>query len=344
MKGRARLLLALLAFVPGLASAQETVTVAFWNVENLFDAEDDPRNPGDDEFLPGNGWTEERYHRKLGHLAEVIAGLDPNLLGLAEVENRRVLEDLVRQPPLGKRGWKIAHRESPDSRGIDVALLYREPFAIADEKADVRLHEIALEKPTRGVLEAKVRAGERELFVLVNHWPSRIGGAEATRDLRKKAAEVCRRIVCERVDACAPGRWADLLLMGDLNDDPQDAAVSGTLGATFEKTVLFGGAQTARYALFNPMFRFVGEGKPGTLYFRGKPNVFDQLVVSRGLLESEGFSLDETSVEIFATDAMKDDKGEPKRFRRVKGGDWVEGYSDHFPVRARLALSGGPGK
>ncbi len=340
MKDRAGFLLALLAFAPGLASAQETVTVAFWNVENLFDAEDDPSNPGDDEFLPGNGWTEERYHRKLGRLAEVVAGLDPNLLGVAEVENRRVLEDLVRQPPLEKRGWKIAHRESPDTRGIDLALLYREPFAIADEKTDVRLHEIALERPTRGVLEAKVKAGDRELSVLVNHWPSRIGGTEATKDLRRKAAEVCRRIVCERVDACAPGRWADLLLMGDLNDDPQDASVSGTLGATFEKTVLFGGAATARYALFNPMFKFVGEGKPGTLYYRGKPNVFDQLVVSRGLLESEGFSLDEKSVEIFSTDVMKNDKGEPKRFRRGEGGVWVEGYSDHFPVRARLTLSG----
>ena len=256
------------------------------------------------------------------------------------MENRRVLEDLVRQPPLEKRGWKIAHRESPDTRGIDLALLYREPFAIADEKTDVRLHEIALERPTRGVLEAKVKAGDRELSVLVNHWPSRIGGTEATKDLRRKAAEVCRRIVCERVDACAPGRWADLLLMGDLNDDPQDASVSGTLGATFEKTVLFGGAATARYALFNPMFKFVGEGKPGTLYYRGKPNVFDQLVVSRGLLESEGFSLDEKSVEIFSTDVMKNDKGEPKRFRRGEGGVWVEGYSDHFPVRARLTLSG----
>ncbi|MCI0586651.1 MAG: endonuclease/exonuclease/phosphatase family protein [Planctomycetes bacterium] len=340
MKTRALLLLAFLSLAAGPGRAQETVTVAFWNVENLFDAEDDPSNPGDDEFLPGNGWTEERYRRKLGRLAEVVAGLDPNLLGVAEVENRRVLEDLVRLPPLEKRGWKIAHRESPDTRGIDLALLYREPFAIADEKTDVRLHEIALERPTRGVFEAKVKAGDRELSVLVNHWPSRIGGTEATKDLRRKAAEVCRRIVCERVDACAPGRWADLLLMGDLNDDPQDASVSGTLGATFEKTVLFGGAQTARYALFNPMFRFVGEGKPGTLYYRGKPNVFDQLVVSRGLLESEGFSLDEKSVEIFSTDAMKDDKGEPKRFRRVKGGEWVEGYSDHFPVRARLALSG----
>ena len=107
---------------------------------------------------------------------------------------------------------------------------------------------------------------------------------------------------------------------------------------------LFGAAETARYALFNPMFRFVGEGKPGTLYYRGKPNVFDQLVVSRGLLEPEGFSLEEKSVEIFATDAMKDDKGEPKRFRRVRGGEWVEGYSDHFPVRARLALSAGTPK
>ena len=335
-------LLAALACAGRQAPAQDAVAVAFWNVENLFDADDDPGNAGDDEFLPGNGWTEERYRRKLAHLAEVVGLLDAYLLGLAEVENRRVLEDLLRQPALEGRGYKIGHRDSPDHRGIDLALLYRAPFEVGEEKTDVLLHPIPMEPPTRGVLEAKVHAGRRDLDVLVNHWPSRIGGERETREFRKKAAEVCKRLCRERIDACPAGRCLDLLLMGDLNDDPHDASVAGTLGAFPEKEAVLGGGETGRYGLFNPMFRFLGEGKPGTLYFRGKPNVFDQFVVSRGLLDGEGFALEEKSVEIFATEAMKDRDGQPKRFRRIRGGEWVEGYSDHFPIRTRLLLVGGP--
>jgi endonuclease/exonuclease/phosphatase family metal-dependent hydrolase len=331
----------LLAFAPAftpLARGQEvpTVTVAFWNVENLFDAVDDPANPGDDEFLPGNGWTEERYRRKLARLAETIAAMDPHVLGVAEIENRRVLEDLVAQAPLRDRGWRIAHRESPDKRGIDVGLLYRAPFEVADEKADVVLHEIPIDPPTRGVLEVRLHAGPDALGVLVNHWPSRIGGVEKTRELRKKAAGVCRRIVHERVDAAKGKPDPDLLVMGDLNDNPSDEAVAGVLGATPEKGVVLGEGPDARYAFWNPMFRFVGEKRPGTITFRGRWSVFDQLAVSRGLLEKEGFELDESSVEIFATDAMKDRDGGPKRFRRIEGGEWIEGYSDHFPIRAKL--------
>jgi hypothetical protein len=340
VKVRFVLLLAALGCAGHAAPAQDSVTVAFWNVENLFDFEDDAGNPGDDEFLPGNGWTEDRYRHKLGHLAAVVAGLDPALLGVAEVENRRVLEDLVREPPLQGKGWRIAHRESPDHRGIDLALLFRAPFELEGGEEGVRLHPIPIDPPTRGVFEARLRARGRELRVLVNHWPARSGGERETRPLRRKAAEVCRGIVRGWIDEAREGPGIDVLLMGDFNDDPFDESIAGTLGATHEKTVVLGAGENARYALFNPMFRLLGEGKPGTLYFRGKPNVFDQFIVSRGLLEPEGFSLEEKSVEIFATEAMKDGQGEPKRFRRVRGGNWVEGYSDHFPIRARLALAG----
>ena len=104
------------------AQRQPSITFAFWNVENLFDAEDDPENRGDDEYLPENGWTAKRYGLKLDRLAEIVTALDCHLLGLAEVENRRVLLDLVNRPGLKELGYHIAHRDSPDKRGIDLAL------------------------------------------------------------------------------------------------------------------------------------------------------------------------------------------------------------------------------
>ena len=137
----------------------KVVTFAFWNVENLFDFEDDPTNPGDDEFLPRTGWTPDRYRRKLIHLSEIIAGLDCHILGLAEVENRRVLEDLIQGKKLRRLGYRIAHRESPDKRGIDLALLYRSPFRLASGEKSIVLHPIPIDPPTRGILEVQLAAG-----------------------------------------------------------------------------------------------------------------------------------------------------------------------------------------
>ena len=171
---------------------------AFWNLENLFDTRDDPTNPGDDEFLPPTGWDEARYARKLDHLASVIAAIDPHLLGVCEIENRRVLEDLLRDPRLAEKGYRIEHLDSPDRRGIDLALLHRPPFALAGGDRAVLLHPIELGEgkgPTRGILEVNLAVGGAPLVVLVNHWPSRSGGAEASIPSRIAAAKTARRIV-----------------------------------------------------------------------------------------------------------------------------------------------------
>ena len=328
---------------PGDIRGQSTtespaVTVGFWNVENLFDTDDDPDNPGDDEFLPDREWTEERYRRKLAHLAEVVAALDANALGLAEVENQRVLEDLLATPALRSHGYRIVHRDSPDKRGIDLALIYRAPFELASGDDAIRLHPIPLDPPTRGILEVRLTAGGHDLIVLVNHWPSRWGGQEKSAPKRKKAADVCRRITLAREDAARQeNRTASVVIVGDFNDDPFDPSVRRTLKAVRNRHAVLQN-RNHRY-FFNPCWRFFAEPETGTLYYNRDWvwNIFDQIIVTRGLLVEEGFSLDEKSLHIYATDAMRDHYRRPKRFRKDRRSQkWIEGYSDHFPIVASL--------
>ena len=264
-----------------------------------------------------------------------------DFLGVCEVENRRVLEDLIATQALRDRKFKIAHLDSPDSRGIDLALIYRAPFELAKKKG-LTLHPIPLERPTRGVLEARLTVGEQELIVLVNHWPSRYGGLERSRPLRKKAAELCRRIVDARIDA-AGKHDADIMLMGDFNDDPYDESVHVTLDAVRNKIRVQEHRRNNRYYhLYNPMWKFLGESGAGTLYYNKNWiwSVFDQCIVNRGMLDDHGFKLVEDSMRIHATDEMRDHFRRPKRFRKDRRSKkWIEGYSDHFPIVGKLTVA-----
>ena len=139
------------------ARREGELTFGFWNLENLFDTEDDPHNPGDNEFLPDKGWTPERYQRKLAHLAEILAETQPHILGVCEVENRRVLTDLIAHPALASHGFEVVHLDSPDKRGIDLGLIYRAPVKYVDKSA--KIHEIPMSPPTRGVFECRLDVG-----------------------------------------------------------------------------------------------------------------------------------------------------------------------------------------
>lgn len=332
----ATLFLCLLGWSPlgaAEASAKSTpVSFGFWNLENLFDAEDDPKNPGDNEYLPDREWTEERYQRKLNHLAEIIAELDCDILGVCEVENRRVLDDLVALPKLAPYKYQVVHKDSPDKRGIDLALLYRAPVQPRTAEDFFRIHTIPIDPPTRGVFEVDLQVSGHPLTVLVNHWPSRRGGSKSV-PFRKKAADVCKRVIRAAVDA-QRDRDADILLLGDFNDDPFDASVRYELGAIRSRNAVLNRDKGGRYRLYNPMWKFLGQTDVGTLYYNREWvwNVFDQCIVSRGLLKSDGFQLVEESLTIHATDKMRDHYRRPLRFRR-QGKKWVEGYSDHFPIR-----------
>jgi endonuclease/exonuclease/phosphatase family metal-dependent hydrolase len=317
---------------------------AFWNLENLFDTQDDPRNPGDDEFLPGTGWDEARYARKLDHLAGVIAELDPHLLGVCEIENRRVLEDLLRDPRLAGKEYRIEHVDSPDRRGIDLALLHRGPFELSPRERAVHLHPIALPEgkgPTRGILEVNLVIAQQPLTVLVNHWPSRSGGAEESIPNRISAAETARRIVTARLDEeRAAGREADVLLIGDFNDDPFDPSIAKHLDAVRGKFALEG--DRGRTRLYNPSWAFLGTPDRGTIYYEAGWNVFDQAIISRGLLrDPAGFVYVEGSLAIHDADSMRNRNhpARPPRWFRKYRDDWDEGFSDHFAIHGCLRVA-----
>jgi endonuclease/exonuclease/phosphatase family metal-dependent hydrolase len=323
-----------------------TSAIAFWNLENLFDYEDDPENSGDDEFLPAKEWDQQRYARKLTHLAQAIDSLDANLLAVCEVENRRVLEDLISQPVLKTDEWKIAHIDSPDHRGIDLALLYRAPFMLA---GPVTLHPIDMGEgntATRGVLEVSMEVSNSPFTVLVNHWPSRYGGAEKSAPKRAAAALTARGII-DRILSVDP--HADIILMGDLNDDPWDESVLGVLKAVREKRSVVHPYnsipkkdQPFSPRLWNPSWSFASDSDTGTYYYWNDWtwNCFDQIIVSPGLLDEKGLVLLNNTVEIHQPDFMTDsDKNanRPARFRKFRG-NWEEGYSDHFPVKAQIKV------
>lgn len=324
---------------PVAAQGPTEIHFGFWNVENLFDADDDPDNPGDDEFLPAREWDAARYGRKLAHLAEVVAALDCHILGFAEVENRRVLEDLIRQPGLHELGYQVAHLDSPDKRGIDVALIFRAPVQPIDATSPCELHPIPIDPPTRGVLEVKLAVNGHPLHVLVNHWPSRRGGTDSTESLRLTAAATCRSIVKRIVDATS-GRDADVILMGDFNDDPYDASIINGLNAVRSRNAVLNREQDGPYRLYNASWKFFGQPDVGTLYYNQEWvwNIFDQCIVSRGLLKSDGFELIDESLAIHAPAKIRDKYGRPLRFRKG-GSEWNEGYSDHLAIHGRLRVA-----
>ncbi|MEM7165407.1 MAG: endonuclease/exonuclease/phosphatase family protein [Planctomycetota bacterium] len=323
------------------AKASTEIMVGFWNIENLFDYEDDKSNPGDDEFLPSNGWTKERYGRKLAHLAEIIAELDCHFLGFSEVENQRVLTDLIQQKALAKLGYSVAHLDTPDKRGIDLAAIYRAPVKLADGDKSIRLHPIPIDPPTRGVFEVKAEVAGQPFTVLVNHWPSRRGGSAKSRPLRQKAAETTKRVTRVAIDA-ARDHSADVIVLGDFNDDPFDESVRYHLGAIRNSHAVKNRTdKRGPYRLYNPTWLFFGKPGMGTLYYNREWtwNLFDQIIVSRGLLDDVGLQLVANSIDIYAPDKMRDHYRRPIRFRKQRNGkDWTEGYSDHLPIRAKFRV------
>ena len=308
----------------------------FYNVENLFDNLDDPET-NDDEFLPRGErrWGKDRLTLKYKRIYQVVAAVGgqgfPAIIGFCEVENRYVLEKLLENTPLGNLGYKIVHHDSPDRRGIDVALLYRtsqfEPLwyqAIpvrSDSDADFKTRDILYVK---GILHADT------LHVLVNHWPSKYGGVVDTKPLRKLAAQTAKHIT----DSIASIHLqASILLMGDFNDCPMDESVEVYLGAQHPDRV------SNEYHLYNLAYPLAQQGK-GSNKYREKWDLIDQIIVSGPMLNPEN-SL-RTSPELFRVfDApfllIKDENylGE-KLFRTYNGFRYAGGFSDHLPVYVEI--------
>ena len=373
MKNLFSILLLILAIGVLPASAQKKVLygVGFYNVENLFDTQHDP-GKNDHEFLPTGSyqWTEQKYTAKLRNIAQVLSELCTEfgnkknpagaaVIGLSEVENSRALEDLLREPALAARGYRYVHFDGPDRRGIDVALLYNPkafrlveaqliPYIYPTEsQPDVDLGFYIDEKGrvkgypyqngllrgdttyiTRGFLTVEGYLGGEKFYFIVNHWPSR--GAQSP--VRERAGYQVRRLKEALLKQDPDAR---IVIMGDLNDDPGNLSVSSpdALAAKSDKNAC------APHDLYNPWYDMLYKQGVGTLYYRGKWNLFDQIIFTGNLLQDK----DKTRLHLLTNAVFSRDyllqtegkyKGAPKR--TTAGGTWLNGYSDHLPTQIFL--------
>ena len=316
----------------------QRIAVGFYNCENFFDIVHNPAKE-DEDFTPEGKYhyTQRIYEQKLHNIATVLQGMGSDdgsaIIGLAEVENSTVLTDLAHQPELAKRNYKYAWFDGPDPRGINVALLYNPKcfVAISSEALHVDLSAFGGKSVTRDVLHVYgVLAGDT-VDVFVNHWPSRRGGEDASDAKRAAAAQVDKDAI-GKIMIARPG--AKIIVMGDLNDNPTDNSITGVLGAKAEPN------EVPETGLYDPWID-IYKGGAGTETYRGIWNLFDQVIVSGGLLANRNHKLHYDKAEIYRPDFIVDHyhghDGEPHR--SYAGPHWIDGYSDHFPVILYLSNS-----
>lgn len=312
--------------------------IMFYNVENLFDIYNNPEKD-DDEFTPGGArnWNFFRFREKLLNIYRVIAAVGgwepPEIVGLSEVENRYVLDRLINTTPLSGAGYAFIHRDSPDTRGMDVALLYRsDRFTLIKNNFYRVKNESGVLRKTREILYVKgVTCCMDTLHLFVNHWPSRWNGQAATEHLRIMAAKVLRQAVDSVFQT---DTYAKIIIMGDFNDEPGDKSLSEILEA---QPKVSGSASDRLYNLFG----HYKEGERGTIKYRGKWHLFDQIIVSGSLIcTDKGMSVSRESAGIFdASFLLGRDEAwfGYKPFRSYEGFRYTGGYSDHLPVYIDLS-------
>lgn len=318
-------------------NAQQTFDqfiVAFYNVENLFHPSDDSLT-ADDDFTPSGlyHWSYKKYFKKVANVAKVLLAMGQGrpaaIVGLAEIENERVLMDLCYQSPLKKFGYKYVHYDSPDRRGVDVALLYRDSCVtiLRSEKIPV-IFPFEPHTRNRDLLYvcAQFPNGD-SLHVVVNHWTSRYGGYAATIPKRNYYADVVRQIADSLLSLNAD---ANILLMGDFNDYATDESMEKHLRARrFDE-------ENVSDSLFNLMYFFVEQNNVGSHKHEDFWGCLDQMIVSRGLLNDQtGLRIENHLPHIFKADFMMvpDDKfGGEKTFRTYLGPRYIGGFADHLPV------------
>lgn len=308
-------------------------SVAFYNVENLFDTEDDPNNKGDDDFLPNGSyaWTPEKYQQKIHNIATVLSQFarevcpaGPAVYGLAEVENARVVADLCDAPEVRHLGLKYVHFQSPDRRGIDCALIYNPRlFKLTSAVPYKYVNPNNPDFVTRDQLLVSGEMGGEPVSIIVNHWPSRYGGGKSS-PLREAAAALTKRIA-DSITAADPRN--KVIIVGDLNDDPKDVSCARVLGAK-RKT-----ADVKPGGYFNATWSLYDKGI-GTLYYQDQPNLFDQQIVSANLLGTDRSTLKYWKTEVFNREFMITKTGKRKGYplRSFDGNVWLNGYADHFPT------------
>ncbi|GAA4309177.1 endonuclease [Pontixanthobacter gangjinensis] len=309
-------------------------TVAFYNVENLFDTVDDTLTFDDDRTALGKDrWTEERYRRKIKNIAKVLSEIGaaesknaPAIIGLCEIENRLVLEELIADPSLVPYHYGIIHYDSPDERGIDVALIYQKKAftPLNSQTRKLMIYDADKRDYTRDQLVVNGLLQGEEIYFIVNHWPSRSGGEAKSSYKREKAAALNKKIIDSiyRIDPLAK-----IIGMGDFNDDPSNKSFKKFLQTKAE----INGLQEKE--LYNPMENMLKKGK-GSLAYRDSWNLFDQIYVNQSLVSKNFSGFQFFKAGIFNPPYLVTPGGQFKGYpyRTYGSSGYEPGYSDHFPV------------
>lgn len=314
--------------------------VAFYNLENLFDT---INNNGkyDHEFSPQgkNRWDRIKYWSKIKNLSYAISQMPtkatpdgPAIIGVSEIENKTVLDDLVKAESIRNLNLQVVHHDSPDARGVDVGLLYNPKLF---RLLNVTNHTLTVpDKPnfkTRDQMCVFGLLGGQRVAVIVNHWPSRRGGEKQSSPLREAAAMLCRHIA-DSINALYPD--CGIVIMGDLNDDPSNKSVSEVLGA--KKKI----KDVADNGYFNPFWKKLDDGI-GSYIYRGGWDLFDQIIINRNLLPGGKSHLNYIGAIVFNKPFLLQSSGQYKGYphRTFSGGAWANGYSDHLPTEIFLKLN-----
>lgn len=362
IKNLIALFVALFAITNANAQAKKYIvhTVAFYNFENLFDTINQSNN--DEEWLPDGkmNWTSKKYHKKLENLATVLAEIgtgenpnSPTFIGGAEIENRGVLEDLVKQPKLINSDYGIVHFDSPDKRGIDVALLYQKKHFkptsyiniplliykkqlnssakrkhseddIADDKSEIEANSERVY--TRDQLLVTGFLDGEEINIIVNHWPSRSGGEKKSSPFREAAGALNRKIVDSLVKI---NPNAKIITMGDLNDGSYNKSVKVALGAKLKKEELSQAGD-----IYNPFEQMAKNGN-ASLFYRDAGDIFDQIMVSDKLVYPDPNTFKYWKAGIYNKPYMIQNTGQYKGYP-LRNSVSEPGFSDHFPVYVYL--------
>ncbi|NCO54418.1 MAG: endonuclease [Bacteroidetes bacterium CG02_land_8_20_14_3_00_31_25] len=312
----------------------KALCVAFYNLENFFDTINDP-NKNDEEFLPNgkNNWNTKKYNTKIEHNSEVITQIadeiqakGPVIIGVSEVENKNVLEDLIVSPLMAPLNYGYVLVEGPDKRGVDVALLYQKKyFTVTNVRSATLRIPGKTDWFTRDQLVVTGNLDGEKFNFIVNHWPSRSGGEKRSAPLRNAAADLCKSLA-DSIYKSDPN--AKIIIMGDLNDDPTNKSLTQHLQAKGNVEELKSGD------LFNPMYNLFVKDGIGSLAYRDKWDLFDQIIVSQPLLEKDKSSYRFLHAKIFNKNFLvqKDGAFAGYPFRTYVAGNWMGGYSDHFPA------------
>lgn len=314
--------------------------IAFYNLENLFDTINQ-NGTYDLEFSPegAKNWNSDKYWKKIHNMATAISKLTnentpfgPAIIGISEIENRNVVEDVVKEldkvlAAEGKEPWglQICHHDSPDRRGVDVGLLYNPLYF---EVTGINNHRLKIAgEPdflTRDQMVVTGNLFDKPISVIVNHWPSRLGGQSESEYLRVEAAKLSAHI--------ADSLWnvdpkMAVVIMGDLNDDPKNKSCAETLGARRDRE------KAGEHGFYNPFWWILDQGV-GSLCYRGEWNLFDQIIVSGNMANGKSGDLQYWKATVHNIPMLRTQSGQYKNYphRTFSGKTFLNGYSDHFPT------------